>query len=503
MNARAHDPERELLEDIAGFFNDPLGFVLYAFAWGEADGLPREGPDDWQIDILELIRARLEAGENAGTATAEALRIAVASGHGIGKTALIAWIVLWFMSTREFPQIVVTASTQTQLATKTWRELAKWHRRLINKHWFTWTATKFSHVKHPDTWFAVAIPWSANNADAFAGTHEKFVLIIYDEANAVDDVIWDTTEGALTTAHGQVMWLAFGNYTKNTGRFHECFGRFKHRWEHRQIDSRTARMANKKQIDQWVKDYGEDSDFVRIRVRGVAPRAGSMQFIPGDLVERARTYKAEGYEHAAKILVLDVARFGDDQSVAACRQGRRFKIEWKVRGLDTVQLTEKFKDLIDEHDPDAIVVDGDGIGGAVCDNLRAAGYDKKLGTEKIILLEFHGSEVPNQPELYYNRRAEVWGEAREALKLGVQIDDDPELAADLTGPEYTYQRKGNFDVYLLESKADMKARGLASPDCGDTFCMSYAVKVAVHRKPPARPSRQPLTDGAPTGWMDS
>lgn len=506
MNAVVkREPEDELLDDIAAFFADPLGFVLYAYPWGEA-GTPlanEPGPDAWQIEVLEELGRALQRGEDPAKAIGGAIQVAVASGHGIGKTALIAWLIQWFLSTREHPQVVVTASTQTQLSSKTWRELAKWHRMSINRHWFEWTATKFSHVEHRDTWFASAIPWSSHNADAFAGTHEKYVLIIFDEANAIDDVIWETTEGALTTAGA--IWIAFGNYTKNTGRFHECFNRFRHRWSIRhQIDSRTCKKANQVQIKQWVDDYGEDSDFVRIRVRGVAPRSGSHQFIGQDLVDKCTRYVAQGFEAAPKILVLDVARFGDDQSVAGVRQGRKLTVLAKWRGLDTVQLTHRFEELIDEIDPDAIVVDGDGIGGPVCDNLRASSYDKNH-QGRVILTEFHGAGTANEPTLYYNRRAEVWGAMKDAMKLGCEIPaGDHELHTDLVGPEYTFQKKGEFDVILLEKKEDMKARGLASPDSGDMFAMSFAVKVAV--RPRSREKAEVVEIGgsshASTGWME-
>lgn len=484
-----------LIEDVAGFFANPLGFVLYAYPWGEpGTSLEHEdGPDEWQTDVLRRIGSAIAAGAD----TEEAIRLAVASGHGIGKTALIAWVIQWFMATRDFPQIVVTASTQTQLNTKTWRELAKWHRLSIVKHWFVWTATKFYHARYPETWFASAVPWSENNADAFAGTHEKHVLILYDEANAIADVIWDTTEGALTTP--MALWLVFGNYTKNTGRFHQCFaGPARNRWIRLQIDSRTSRKANKTQIQQWIDDYGEDSDFVRIRVRGIAPRSGSSQFISQDLVDKR--YRATGYETAPKILTLDVARFGDAQSVAGLRQGRRFTLPGKWRGLPTDQLTARFCTLIDEHEPDAIVVDGDGIGAAVVDQLRAKNYHLKRG--KDILTEFHGGAAAHDGKMYYNRRAEVWGEGRDALDVGQEIPDDPELRADLVGPEYGYTTRSGHDVIQLEGKDSMRSRGVASPDCGDAYAMSFAVRVRAARVPLGEPRRMMVASSdVGTGWL--
>ncbi len=491
--------EQQLIEDIAGFYDDPLGFVMYSFPWGEPGMLKDEdGPDVWQRDILEVIGQSVRDGSSLG----EAIRIAVASGHGIGKTALIAWIIIWFISTREFPQIPVTANTRDQLLHKTWRELSKWHGISINKHWFQWTATKFYNVHYPETWFASAIPWSEGNSEAFAGTHEKHVLVIYDEASAIADGIWEVTEGAMTTVGA--MWIAFGNPTRTNGRFKECFARFKHRWITRQVDSRTAKKASQTQIEAWIRDYGEDSDFVRVRVRGVFPRAGTTQFIEHELYDDARHYVATGFEFQPKVLILDVARFGDDQSVSSLRQGRKFRVKKRWRGLDTVTLANNFIEHIEDEEPDAIVIDGDGIGAGVIDIIRARNFDRKAG--KDILTEFHGGGVPQDPAKYFNRRAEVWGLTRDALKAGFDLPDDPELEADLTGPQYSYVTRNGCDVIQLESKKDMKARGLASPDVGDTLCMSFAVRV--RERVERRAERQVITVGSSSSeashnWMAS
>ena len=461
-------PDLQLIEDIAGFYNDPLGFVLYVLPWGEPGPLKDEaGPDKWQREVLGDIRDALERGEETG----EAIRVAIASGHGIGKTALIAWVILWFISTREFPQIPVTANTQHQLLHKTWRELARWHRISLVRHWFEWTATKFYKVEYPDTWFASAVAWSERNAEAFAGTHEKFVLLIYDEASAIPDVIWETSEGAITTAGA--MWLAFGNPTRNTGRFKECFGSLKHRWITKQIDSRTAKRANQVQIQQWIEDYGEDSDFVRIRVRGVFPRSSSTQFISQELVDACSRYKAQAFDYLPKTMSVDVARFGDDQSVVGLKQGRKVRVLAKWRDLDVVNVANRVIALIEEHEPDAIVVDGDGIGAGVVDIIKARGYHKRGST--VILTEFHGAATPDKPNVYYNRRAEVWGLLRDAMKDGLEIGDDAEMHTDLIGPEFFYTTRSGHDVIQLESKKDMKSRGLASPDLADMVAMSFAV----------------------------
>ena len=466
--AKRRDPEDELQEHIARFVYDPLGFVLFSLPWGEPGPLEKEtGPDEWQRQVLTDIGNTLRAGDLQG-----ALQIAARSGHGIGKSALLSWLILWFMSTRPNPQIPVTANTKEQLTSKTWRELAKWHRLAINHHWFTWTATKFYHNDFPETWFASAIPWSKERSEAFAGTHERFVLMIFDEASAIDDIIWEVAEGAMTTSGA--IWIAFGNPTRNTGRFFECWNRLRGRWKTYEIDSRSAKMTDKSQIAKWEEDYGEDSDFFRVRVKGQEPRAGFRQFIGTEAVEIAakRVLHPDVYRQAPIIFGVDVADYGDDLSVIAIRQGHATLDlqKHRPRSMDA-QWTMTFADIIakefDRREGDMIFVDANGLGLGVADRLIQLGYPVR----KV----YPGGSATNQKE-YFNKRVEMWGDLRDWLSDG-SVPDDADLKKDLTGPEYGFSATGQ---YQLEKKADMKARGLASPDCGDA--MAYTFFAPVHGK---------------------
>jgi hypothetical protein len=259
-----------------------------------------------------------------------------------------------------------------------------------------------------------------------------------------------------------------GNPTLNTGRFKECFGRLKHRWKTFQIDSRTVPGTNLEQIKRWIEDYGEDSDWVRVRVKGEFPRASSTQFIGNDIVAAARRYKAQGFQHMPKIISVDVARQGDDQSVIVLRQGRKVQILAKYRNVDTMQLADRILEFKELEQPNAIVVDGGGVGGGVIDRLRQLGVTRGL-------FEFNGGMPANDASMYFNRRAEVWGLMRDALRAGLELPDDPEVETDLTGLQYGFSAKQQVQ---LERKEDLRRRGLASPDIGDAIAMSFAVKVA-------------------------
>ena len=486
----AVDFEVMLAADIGGFTRDPLRFVLYAFPWGQGELADFDGPDNWQRDILGLIGEKLKSGASTDDAFKEAIKIAVASGHGIGKSALVAWIILWAMSTCPDTKGVVTANTENQLRTKTWAELAKWHRLCICGHWFDCTATALISKEpgHEKTWRVDSIAWSERNTEAFAGLHNKGrrVLIVFDEASAIPDVIWEVSEGALTDEDTEIVWCAFGNPTRNTGRFRECFGKFRHRWETRKIDSRTAKMTNKEQIAAWVSDFGEDSDFVKVRVRGEFPSAGTAQFIPAELAQcaRGRHLDEQAYKHSAKVMALDVARFGGDSSVLTKRQGLYCAPQRIWRGVDLMALVGAVAQEIRDWKPEAVFIDGVGVGAGVVDRLRELGFsvtDAQAGARAI------------DAKKYANRRAEMWAGMREWLANG-GIPEDQELFDDLTGLEYGFTSSG---ALLLEKKEDMKKRGLSSPDRADSLALTFYAPVA---SPQVRREGRARTEYDVLGW---
>jgi hypothetical protein len=268
----------ELQEACVRYRDDPESFVRFMYDWKQKELKDWDGPDKWHSEIFKTIKDYLAGPET------QPLQIAVASGHGAAKTTLVAWIISWFMSCRPHPQVVCTANTESQLNTKTWRELAKWHKLSAVKDWFDWTATSYYLKAHPETWKANAIPWSENNSEAFAGTHEESVLVVYDEASKISDKIWEVSDGIFTTKKN--IWLVCGNGTRNAGRFYECFHKHKRYWKTWNIDSRTCKAANKDYLNRLIEQYGgESSDQARVRVLGQFPKTATRQLISTDAVE--------------------------------------------------------------------------------------------------------------------------------------------------------------------------------------------------------------------------
>ncbi len=464
---------------------NPLAFVMFAFPWGKK-GTPLEnykGPRTWQRELLSELGKHVYANqikENKGKGKPEMFQEAVASGRGIGKSALVSWLTLWHMSVAIGSTTIITANTESQLKSRTWAELGKWHTMLINSHWFEKTATSL----RPASWFEEALKrdmkidtgyyyaqaqlWSEENPDAFAGVHNPHgVMVIKDEASGIPPAIWKVTEGFFTEPVKHRYWFAFSNPRRNTGTFFECFHKDRNFWRTRKVDSRTVEGTDRLIFDKMVEKYGEDSDTVRVEVKGEFPRQGDNQFVSTETVSEARKRLAEQDAGAPLVMGVDVARFGDDQSVIAFRAGRDGKvIPWKrYRGLDLMQLAAQVAELADKHNPDAIFIDGAGVGGGVVDRLKELKY-------RVIDVQAGGK--PDDDNKYQNKRVEMWDRMREWLTYGC-IPDDGELEDDILGPEYKYDLKGHL---CLESKEIMKRRGMASPDAADALALTFARPVA-------------------------
>jgi len=469
---------------IVSFQNRPLDFTLTMWPWGIPDTpLEHSQLEDWQFNTLlelqaELLRDEVNeiAAHKAGKVYNAVYRYARPAGHGVGKTAGFAQLVHWFESTHPNGVAVITASTENQLQTKTWRELRKWQELAINGWMFEWSATRYKHKGKPETWYASAIPWSESNPSAFAGTHERYVFIGFDESSGIAPVIWETIEGALTT--GKCFFFAYGNPVEPTGGFFDICNKLRHRWNIATLDARSVSFANLKQIQEWMEDHGEDSDFFRVRVRGEFPRSAANQYIDQGRVAEARRRQIEWRDVPRahpRLMGVDVARQGGDRNVIIMRQGRKMAPRiTRFYERDLMKVANTVARAIREQKPDVVYVDEVGIGAGVVDRLRQLGYDMVVGVQS-------GSKEgmdEREKKIYANLRCLMWARMRDWIAIA-DIADDPELETDLCGPTYTYQKKTQLE--LVESKDDMRARGLSSPDSADALMLTFAEKVPVRQ----------------------
>lgn len=467
----AVDPDQHIFDAIKVCQFDPDRWSKFAWDWGQGELAGMEGPRDWQRDVNCIIRDHL-----ADPATRyQPLQIAIASGHGIGKSAEMGMLANWAMSCFNDAKVLTTANTDSQLKTKTAPEVGKWHRSSITGHWFSTQATsvKSKDKAHVDSWRQDFIPWSEHNTEAFAGLHNKgkIILLEFDEASKIHDKVWEVAEGALTDEDTIIIWIVFGNPTRNSGRFRECFRRFRHRWVTRQIDSRTVPGTNLKKIQQWADDHGEDSDFFKVRVRGEFPSQSAMQFIGADDVDQARRVhlRSDQYDFAPVIIGVDPAWSGDDSLEIMLRQGLFSKhLATMPRNDNDVAVANLVARLEDEHGADGVFVDA-GYGTGIVSVGRTIG--------RSWYLVWFGGKPTNIG--YLNKRAEIWGLMKDWIKAGACIDPkDDELYQDLIGPETVPRVDGKIQ---LESKEDMKDRGLPSPNRGDALALTFAMPIAKRR----------------------
>ena len=302
---------------------DPLRFVLEGYPWGEPGPLEQyDGPDDWQQQFLRELGQEVTANAFDGLKAIRPIRRAVSSGHGIGKSVLSAWIVDWIMSTRPNAQGTITANTFTQLSTKTWAAIQRWTKMCLTAPWFVATSDRMYHKDYKESWFCAPQSSKEENSEAFAGQHaaDSTSFYIFDEASGIADKIFEVAQGGLTD--GEPMLFMFGNPTQSHGTFHTAaFGTMRSRYKTYVIDSRLCRFPNKTEIAEWQEDYGEDSDFFRVRVRGLPPNAAELQFIDAERVRSAQMRSVAELSDTPLVAGCDLAWGGADDNVIRFRRG--------------------------------------------------------------------------------------------------------------------------------------------------------------------------------------
>jgi hypothetical protein len=482
--------------------NDPLAFVRLAFPWKKPNTPLEhfEGPRKWQREILTELREHIKA--NDGKIDFETLRMAVSSGRGIGKSALVSWLTIWMLTTRIGSTTIVSANSEAQLRSVTWAEITKWLSMSIHSHWFEVSATRVLPAK----WIAELVErdlkmgtrywgvegrlWSAENPDAYAGVHNfAGVMLVFDEASGIDDSIWSVAAGFFTENTPNRFWLCFSNPRRNSGYFYECFNSKRDFWRNKIVDARSVEGTDKAVYQQIIDEYGPDSSAAHVEVYGQFPNASDDQFIGNALVDEAMERPAISDQSAPIVVGVDPARFGADATVIAIRQGRDIIGIKRYRGDDTMEVVGRVIDTIEEYKPALVVIDEGGLGAGVVDRLKEQRY-------KVRGVNFGNKST--KPMMYGNKRAEMWGAMKDWLK-DASIPKDRYLKSDLIGPMMKPDSKGTI---FLESKKDMKSRGLASPDAADAIAVTFAFPVARREQRVDNPRRVTYAGGGnSSGWM--
>lgn len=438
-----------------------------------------EEVDAWQLDVLDA-------------ATRER-RICLKASKGPGKSTVLAWMIWWFLLTRLHPKVVATSISGDNLKDGLWTELSKWQQRSpLLKAAFTWSAERIVCNDHPETWWASARQWSrsadpAQQADTLAGIHADAVFFVVDEAGGVPDAVVAAAEAGLANAdkaRGTEALLAIaGNPTHLSGPLYRACTQERGLWWVKEIsgDPDDAKRAPRVSIE-WAREqiakYGRDNPWVLVNVFGRFPPGQSDTLLGVEEVGTAatRTLQERDYQDEPKILGVDVARFGDDETCFMLRQGRAAFRPKVFRNLDTMEVAGQVALTIEAQQPDATFIDVTGIGSGVVDRLGQLGYP-------IIGVDFGGKALAGK---YANKRVEMWWTMADWLKAGGCIPDDAVLRSEMPGPKYKFTADGRL---LLESKDDMKKRGVPSPNRADALCLTFAAPVA--RRGLRLPGRQP------------
>jgi len=465
-----------LVELLDLYWDDPVAF---------AEDMLDFDPDDWQrAAMMDL---------------AQHPRVSIRSGQGVGKTAFEASIVIWFLCCRPNPKVVCTAPTRQQLHDVLWAEIAKWLERSKVKNLLKWTKTKIYMTGYEERWFATAR--TATKPENMQGFHEDHMLFVVDEASGVADPIMEAILGTLSGEDNKL--LLCGNPTRTSGVFFDSHNRDRSRYKTHKVDSRESKRTSRDNIQMLIDKYGPESDVVRVRVYGEFPKAEADAFIALELAELAAGANVIPTGDTLH-LGVDVARFGDDETVIAPRIGMKVfdlrchsKQDTMVTAGWVVATGREMLKTFPQLRSVEIKVDDSGVGGGVTDRLNEVIREEGLFDWRVIPVNNGSRPTDDEAEHYENRGTEAWAAVRDVLQdnfskhlqgeaVSVELPNDERLITQLTQRKFRMTSKGKI---ALERKEDMKKRGLDSPDRADAVVLSFVTE-----------RKMQYTNIRPTGW---
>lgn len=440
-------------------------------------------PDEWQDNVLSDL--------------AKHPKVSVRSGQGVGKTALEAGAILWFLTCRPYAKVIATAPTMKQLYDVLWAEVAKWLNDSLIKDLLKWTKTKIYMVGDSERWFATAR--TATKPENMQGFHEDHMLIVVDEASGVSDAIMEAILGTLSGFDNKL--LMCGNPNKIEGVFYDSHNSDREKYQTHKVSSYDSKRTSKDNIDMLLSKYGKDSDVARVRIYGEFPKGSLDSFISLEIVEFGKDVKINPSElNSCNVghIGVDVARFGDDSTIIFPRIGAKAMKFAKYNKKDTMQTTgnviKKAKEMLSDY-PNLkriiIKVDDTGVGGGVTDRLKEITEDEKLPFE---IIPVNNGESATD-DYYANKGTQIWGDIKELLEQNIsnsvngqppaiELPNNQALIKELSTRKFKMTSSGKI---RLESKEDMKKRNVGSPDIADALTLAFyeaPTKVAVIRDKP-------------------
>ena len=435
---------------IEKYQNDPLNFVKNCLGYEV---------DPFQEELL------VEVGK--GTR-----KLSLKSGHGTGKSTSLCWIIIWHLLFK-FPQkTVVTAPSTGQLDSAVWADIKSMIDQLPSalRDMIEYTSERIYLKEAPNDSFINKKVSRLDNYDALQGVHSSgSVLLVVDEASGVHPKVFEASYGSMSTENARM--ILTGNPTQNSGYFYETFHAMKSEWYNITVSCLDSKRVSQSYINEMKAMYGEDSPVYAIRVLGEFAKTDDDTFIPFDLAYSAVERDVEPDPDAKVVWGVDVAHFGADKSALIQRKGNVLlgePITW--HRIDLMQLCGELLNLYDSvpERPSEVCIDAIGVGAGVVSRLQEEGRMPVRGVNV--------SESASLGQQYTNLRAELWGKAKEWLERKDCKILSPSLATELSTPKYAFASNGKMKI---ESKGDMRSRGIKSPDLADSFCLTFGSTPAI------------------------
>ena len=418
-----------------------------------------KGVEDWQVEVLE----DMDAG---------ATLISIVSAVGVGKTTLVSWLAVHFVLFREDVKTIVTSPSFNQLRDGIIPEVNKWIGRLPDwlQRQLDTTTERVSRKPDKENNFISFRTARKETPEALQGIHATHVLLLVDEASGVDEVVYEAGSGTMST-EGAITVL-IGNPIRVTGLFFKTHRKLKSIWQTYVVNSFMSTRVQKSFPKMMEKTYGIDSQQYKARVLAQFPEGNADSVIPRKWVEQASTRYIVPTGRETRVWGVDPGRGGDPTGFCE-RRGRGLTAleEWYDDNLMAVvgKVKVRWDELSEGDRPEAVFVDTIGIGAGVADRLTELGLP---------VIEVNVAEMAAMKDRFVRLRAELWWEMRgffEQKSCYISADIDPvlvdKLIEELSEPRLKTHSSGKLDV---ESKDDMKKRGVPSPNMADALGLTLA-----------------------------